>query len=110
MTAALIFRRQLVRHKLYSGQQAQRRTSCHSKNFIGCLTIPSAISMPLMVTVKIGVGQLTRIIVSRRRKIFSFNEKSYISGKLSLIRIHISQYGSVKSYAVLKTINTGGFI
>ena len=48
--------------------------------------------MPLMVTVKIGVGQLTRIIVSRRRKIFSFNEKSYISRKLSLIRIHISDY------------------
>jgi len=38
MTAALIFRRQLVRPRLLNLQQALQRTSCHSKNFIGCLT------------------------------------------------------------------------
>jgi len=38
MTATLIFRRQLVRHSPLNLQQALQRTSCHSKNFIGCLT------------------------------------------------------------------------
>jgi hypothetical protein len=38
MTAALIFRRQLVRRGSFNLQQALQRTSCHSKNFIGCLT------------------------------------------------------------------------
>ncbi|CAA9336628.1 hypothetical protein AVDCRST_MAG84-2154 [uncultured Microcoleus sp.] len=38
MTATLIFRRQLVRYTPLDLQQALERTSCHSKNFIGCLT------------------------------------------------------------------------
>jgi len=38
MTTALIFRRQLVRPRTLNLQQALQRTSCHSKNFIGCLT------------------------------------------------------------------------
>jgi hypothetical protein len=38
MTAALIFRRQLVRPRALKLQQALQQTSCHSKNFIRCLT------------------------------------------------------------------------